>query len=1004
MTHDIRFVVLGRMAAHNETVAIPTGSPQQQAMLAALLLRGGTAVPAEELIYALWGEEVPDTAVRVLRTYAWRWRRALEQAGADGRVLQSVGDGYQLDLPAENLDAWQAERISEAAARAQEDGDTASAGRLLDAAIGLWRGEPLAGIPGPYAQRQRDRLSELRLALRERQFDCELQLGRFTLMVPALAEFTTENPTRERPYAMLMRALYATGRQADALTVFDGVRRLLGEELGVVPGPELQALHRQVLANDPLLVMESKSVSPTAPAADLGSPGDRGPTDVLLADGTEQSASALPIPAQLPSDIVDFIGRERVVTELCEALARPVTEGLRTAVLIGMGGVGKTTAALRVAHRVRGNFPDGQLYADLGGDEARAAGPGEVLASFLAALGITGPALPKTLADRARLYRSLLDGRRVLVVLDNAQDTAQVSPLLPGSKSCAVILTSRRRLFGLPAEIQLDLEVFEAEEALALLAKVAGPRRVAADPQAARELVAACGQLPLAVRIVAARLASRPAWTVARLAGKLADERRRMAELVVGDLAVASTFEWGYRQLKPEQARAFRLIASTARPDIGLPATAAVLGISEETAEHLLESLVDAGMLITRSADRYGCHDLLRAFALEQLTRDPGGTERITAVGRLLNFLLATASSAFQAMVPGDPVASTLSVAPADGAWFSDAGAARAWVAAEAEGAVAAVLAATAELPELGATMLRTAADMLIALSPFGRDVPYEQLATAASAVAEIAVLTGDQLSQGRAQFILGNVALQATRLTEAEQHSRRAVESCRATHDTVILRQALNDLGLIAQYQHRFAQAGDYYDESAALARELGHRSGELTTVLNAALARARSGRAEEAVAACQATLSALHAVGDRHGAAYALYVLGFAQHEAGRFESAVAAFHDCLDLCTEVNLPVRAVPARYRLADSLRALGRSAEAVLEAERAVTDCAHLGAERDRGYALRILAQALMELGDPETAGLRLYEAHAVFTRLGLPDREETARLLALAWPTVPVE
>ncbi|MDH6125880.1 BTAD domain-containing putative transcriptional regulator [Kitasatospora sp. GP82] len=999
MAHDIRFAVLGRMTAHRETVTISTGSPQQQAVLAVLLLRGGRAVPAEELIYALWGEEVPDSAVRVLRTYAWRWRRALEQAGAEGRMLQSVGDGYQLDLPPENLDAWQAERLSEAAARAQEDGDTAEAARLLDAAIGLWRGEPLAGIPGPYAQRQRDRLGELRLALRERQFDCELQLGRFTLMVPALAEFTTEHPTRERPYAMLMRALYASGRQADALTVFDGVRRLLGEALGVAPGPELQALHRQVLANDPELAVEPGPASTGASVTGPGPALDRSSADAPTADGPEQPVAALPVPAQLPSDIADFTGRERVLAQLCEALAGPTAEGVRTAVLIGMGGVGKTTAALRVAHRVRGSFPDGQLHADLGGDETRAAAPGEVLASFLAALGVTGPALPKTVADRARLYRSLLDGRRVLVVLDNAQDSAQVRPLLPGSDSCAVILTSRRRLFGLPAETQLDLEVFETEEALALLAKVAGAQRVAADPQAARELVAACGHLPLAVRIVAARLASRPAWTVARLAGKLADERRRMAELVVGDFAVATAFEWGYRHLTDDQARAFRLIAGTARPDIGLPAAAAVLGVSEDSAEQLLEGLVDAGMLIARSADRYGCHDLLRAFALEQSARREQGAERITAIGRLLDFLLATVSSAFQVMVPGDPVATTLSVSPARGLWFTDVGAARAWVSAEAEGAVAAVLAATVELPADGSAMLRTAADLLIALTPFGRDVQYEQLAIAASAVAEVAVFTGDRLSEGRAQFILGNVALQATRLSEAERYSRGAAQSCRATRDTVILRQALNDLGMIAQYQHRFVEAGDYYDESAALARDLGHRSGELTTVLNAALARARSGRSEEAALACEATLSVLQAVGDRHGAAYALYVLGLAQHEAGRFESAVTAFTECLDLCGEVDIPVRAAQARYRLADSLRALGRSTDAVHQAERALADCARIGAERDRGYALRVLAQALAESGDREAAGLRLHEAHAVFTRLGLPDREETARLLAAGWP-----
>ncbi|WP_424712200.1 BTAD domain-containing putative transcriptional regulator [Kitasatospora acidiphila] len=764
------------MAAHHGEVALPVGSPLQQAMMAALLLRDGRAASAGELITALWGATPPNSASAMLRTYAWRWRKELERDRSAPAILTSLGDGYRMVLPAENVDAVRVESLAASALAATRKGeDHARARRLLDEALDLWFGEPLAGVPGPFAEQQRARLEDLRISLLVEKCGLELELGDQSRAVPALRELTAEHPLRERPYVLLMRGLYQSGRQADALAVFERVRRLLAAELGIDPGPELRAMHQRILRNDPALV------GTAAPEPE--------PTT-----GGRSSARSTPVPAQLPADIPDFTGREQELAALQAVLGRVVQDTadhtvLPIAAVCGMGGVGKTAVALRVAHRLRAGFPDGQLYADLRGDQPKPAQPSVLLASFLTALGIAPNAVPETLEDRSRLFRSLLDGRRVLILLDNARDTAQVRPLLPGSAHCAVLITSRARLFGLATAAQIDLDVFSVGEATEMLAQAAGGGRVCADPAATGELLRYCGRLPLAIRIVASRLASRPSWTVARLADRLAAEQHRMAELSLGDLAVASAFDWGYRQLTPDQATAFRVVAAVSRPDIGLPAAAAVLGVDRRRAEDLLESLVDAGMVTQTHAGRYRYHELLRVFA-SQLPAPGGAVESATALSRQLDFLLATATAAFLQMVPGDPIGPALRTPAVPGLRFDSPRAAARWVAEEFDAAITAVLAATTAATS--AQDLRAAADLLIALCPFDADPRHERLAVAAAAVSAAATDRADRHSLGRAEFIRGNLAVQATRLSEAAERCRRAAAARRDGDDRVILRTSL--------------------------------------------------------------------------------------------------------------------------------------------------------------------------------------------------------------------
>ncbi|MED7948420.1 AfsR/SARP family transcriptional regulator [Streptomyces sp. BE303] len=1027
------------MRSYRGASALKVGSPQQQAMLAVLLLRPGHSASATDLIAALWGEEPPNAAMTTVRTYAWRWRKILDGGtvgGADGpadggrggddkapSVLVSMGDGYRLVLPKLAVDAAEAESLAAEAERTART-DPLRARDLLNQALELWQGEPLAGIPGPFAERHRQRLEELRLTLLEERIGLDLTLGRHSRCIPELTALTTEHPLHERAYELLMRALYQAGRQADALAVFRGVRQLFLAELGVGPGTELEQLHRRILEGDPALAAPA-APEPAGPAV-AGSTGPEAaagagePEETGEARATARPAAAPPRPAQLPPDAADFTGRTAPVRVLDEALGSPSPQALVIATVVGMGGVGKTALALHVAHRVRDAYPDGQLYVDLRGSDPVPADPEAVLSGFLVALGVAADAVPDGLDARSALFRSVVDGRRLLLVLDNAKDAAQIRPLLPGAVGCAVLTTGRTRPAGLPATVQVDLDVFQPAEALDLLGRTIGAERLAAEQDAARELVVACGHLPLAVRIVAARLAARPGWTVETLSRRLQVERRRIDELRIGDLAVAAAFELSYRQLTADQARAFRLVASVDGPDIGLASAAALLDLDEYDAEDLLEALVDVAMVESPFPGRYRYHDLLRAFARRrpaegaEPARDHG--EVVAARDRLLDHLLATACTAFQHAVPGDPAAGALGPARSPGVPLAGHDAARAWASAERAGAVAlaAQVAEQAGATPAGATpaggaaasdggaahggadgsALRAAIDLLIALTPFVLTPPSRRLAATADALAEAAARHRDVRAEGRAHFLRGNVALAATRLDAAEAAARQAAGAARAAGDTVILRQALNDLGLICQFLSRYDEAVDLYDEALLLANALGHRSGALVTTVNAALARVRSGRADEAVAICHEVLAELRTRQDDPGRAYTLYVLGLALHALGRHAEAVTWFGECLAVALGAGLRDRAAHARYRLADSLRSLGRADEALDHAGQALVLCEELGAERDQAQALVVLGRSLADLGRGAEAGVRLRQAFEIFARLGLPEAAQVAVLL----------
>ncbi|MFF4756247.1 AfsR/SARP family transcriptional regulator [Streptomyces sp. NPDC002514] len=958
----LRFSVLGPVRAWREGEPVNTGSPQQRALLAALLLREGRTATAPELIDALWGTEPPLQALAAVRTYASRLRKVL-----DPGVLISESGGYAVrGLRAGALDLAVAQDLVAQAEKARNAGDLGPARDLLKQALALWDGEPLAGVPGPYADAQRVRLDEWRLQLLETRLDLDLEQGGHAEAVSELTALTAAQPLRERLRELLMLALYRSGRQAEALAVYADTRRLLAEELGVDPRPGLRDLQQRILQADPALA------EPSAPLAE--------PAPVPVR------------PAQLPATVPDFTGRASFVTELSQILASASeAEGRVMAVsaLAGIGGVGKTTLAVHVAHRARAAFPDGQLYVDLQGAGPRAAEPETVLGSFLRALGTPDTAIPDSLEERAALYRSVLDGRRVLVLLDNARDAAQVRPLLPGTEGCAALVTARVRMVDLAGAHLVDLDVMSPDEALSLFTKIVGAERVAAEREAALDVVAACGFLPLAIRIAASRLAARRTWTVSVLAAKLADERRRLDELQAGDLAVKATFELGYGQLEPAQARAFRLLGLADGPDVSLAAAAAVLDLPPDATEDLLESLVDTSLLESAAPGRYRLHDLVRLYARACAERDeqPPG-ERAAAMSRLLDFYLATTAGVYAIERPGDRLVDDLAPTEYPGLRFTEGTAALDWLYTEAAPLLACVR------QSAGTERLRRGVDLLWAAKDLTESgANSHQYETTARAMCEATAAAGDARAEGRARTVLTDVLLVSGRIQQAEEEARVAMELAEAEQDSTAVSWVANNRGLICLHQGRFADGKVFFDRAIAGFRANRNRPGEASALSNLSRAQLGLGRVADAVEIAQRGLAVYVELGRTMRLANGHFAVGVALTSAGRYREALGQFSEALDIFGDHRQRLWQGATNFRIAEVHMAARHPAQAASHAEQALAlGC--IGGDRMRGNVLALLGHALTALGQVDRAQACWREALNLYEQNAAPEADEVRALL----------
>ncbi|MEV7022810.1 BTAD domain-containing putative transcriptional regulator [Kitasatospora sp. NPDC093558] len=964
----LRFQVLGPVQAWLDEKPLSLGSPQQQAILTALLLHSGRPVTTQDLVDGLWGDRPPAQAVAALRTYVSRLRTVIEprrEVRAPAELLVSVADGYALRIPGDALDVTVFENLSAEAAAARAAGDLHETHRLLVRALGLFSGRPLTGVPGPYAEAQRLRLAERQVAASEDMCAAALDIGLHAEVVGELNSLTAEHPLRERLRELLMLALYRCGRQAESLGVYTDTRKLLIDELGVEPGAGLSAMHSRILAADPALTL------PAAPVREDGPPTP-------------------PPPAQLPADVSDFSGRSGLVNDLSAVLMNATGQAVVVTSLAGIGGVGKTTLAVHVAHRVRAEFPDGQLYVDLRGAGASPADPAVVLGDFLHALGVTDN--PESLEQRAALYRSLLASRRMLILLDNARDADQIRPLIPGVSGCAVLATSRSRLAGIPGAHLVDVEELTPDEALALFSAIVGEHRVAAEPEAAMAVVTACGFLPLAVRIAAARLASRPRWSVSDLARRLADQRRRLDELQLGNLAVETTIGLGYGQLSSAEARAFRLLSLIDSSDLPLAAVAALLGTDEDSAEEFAEALVEANMLECFTPGRYRYHDLLRLYAQRQNLRIGDVEEQQAAVRRLLDLLLPTVRTAAQAIEPDDQLPEPLNASGSTGLALPGNLDARQWLRAE----VALLLSSVEAAVQGPSELLRPAVDLLIVLDSLVEDPTHGPRVRRILEMADQnAQGSGDSDALARVHFALGTLQSITNDFQQAEHSLLKSLSLQDPAEATVLRSATANTLGIILSVANRSAEALPFFEQARAISRVVGAPIGEARLLGNIARAQLDIGDAQSAVQSAIEAVNTARASKNGPCLADTLYQLGVVISSTEAPAAAVGHLREAHHLYQSQQNRLREGYTLARLSSALLAAGQHAEAAEAAEESLS----IGQEMDgaycQGLANAALGEALLALAQPARGLACLREAHAMFTRLGVPEASPVAVLIS---------
>jgi DNA-binding SARP family transcriptional activator/Tfp pilus assembly protein PilF len=947
----LEFRILGPLEVWRDGNIVPIEAAHQRAVLATLLLRANRVVSVEQLIELLWGDHPPASARPTLQTLVSRLRhRLVPQRSA--QLLQTRAPGYVLSIEPARLDAHRFEELLRRGREALSGGDPVRATELLDQAVALWRGPALAGVSAePLTRVERPRLAELYLQAVEDRAEARLRRGQDAELLGDLRALVAEQPLRERPYGQLMRALYLSGRQAEALETYQLLRTLLTEQLGIEPGPELQQLHLAVLRGEVVL-------DPPPPEPE---PAPQPRHDVA--------------PAQLPADVTAFTGRVEPVAWLDRMLATPPEPtGPVVVAIVGTAGVGKTALAVRWSHRVRGRFPDGQLYLDLNGyAEAPPIRPVEALGQFLRALGLPADQVPTDVQEAAGRYRTLLTGRRVLVVLDNARDAEQVRPLLPGSPSCLVLVTSRSRLDGLAAREgvqRLPLGVLSASESHELLTRTLGSDGFAVDPAAVTELARLCAHLPLALRIAAANLAGRGPSRIIEYTARLRTGNPLPALAVVEDdqTAVRAAFALSYAAVPTPAARLFRLLGLVPGTDFPVEAAAALAGTGIDETGRLLDRLAAAHLVQEHGGARFSCHDLLRRYAAELVEAEPGD-QRAAAISRLFSWYLATTDAAAGLLYPDklrlplpDPrIDDPLGSAPVAG-WDSPK-AALAWLETEQHNLLLAAQYAAVHGPMPAAWLLADTLRGYLVMRM--RLAEWQVLVEAGRAAAEAAA---DVRGQAAMQLGMGEAWLRQRKTQAAIEHYTMASRLSREADWADGEGSALASLGTAHQIAGRREEAADHYGRALELFHRIGRPHGQAMVLNNLGNTCWELGRLEEAADHYRQALEFYRALESSGGRALILNNLGDIMQELGRLTEA----EDFLTKALALN---RKLGNRASEAETLRTLaevhcdaGRSATALEFAEAAVVLARESGDRAHEAAALTSLATVHRKAGHPHRA------------------------------------
>ncbi|WP_203994900.1 AfsR/SARP family transcriptional regulator [Virgisporangium aurantiacum] len=920
----VEFRVLGAVEMYVDGRGVPLGHARQRQVLAALLVEANRPVPADTLRERVWGDGAPQGAQGSLHTYVSRLRRTL--GAVPDTVIRRGTAGYVLTVDPDAVDLHLFRRLVGEARAADDD---AAAG-LLTRALDLWRGEAFATLDSPWLAGIRTTLDGERMAAELDRNDAALHCGRHADLVTELAAAAVAHPWDERLAAQVMVAMYRCGRQAEALEHYRAVRARLADELGADPGPALQQTFQRIVRADPTLTV---TYQPPRAATDAPGPDPRGP-----------------IPRQLPASSPSFVGRAAEL-DMLDLLMGP-DPGRPATVLVsaigGAGGIGKTWLALRWAHRNSHRFPDGQLYANLRGFEPATAPvePRVVLRRFLDALGVEPARMPADLDGLEALYRSLVAGRRMLIVLDNVRDAATVAPLLPGSPTCAVLVTSRHRLPTLVSAHgarPLALDVLAEAEALDLLAAHIGAARLAAEPSAARSLLRHCAGLPLALGTVAARAVLEPGIDLRTLAAELDAAAGRLDALDADapETGLRSVLSCSVRAVTPAAARFFALLGSAPGPDIGVAAGSSLAALPAASTRTVLRELVAAHLVQEHPPGRYRMHDLVRLYATELAGRDE--PERGRAVRRLLDHYLHTAHRAAMLLSPHrDPLDLPEPVAgagvPPDP---SDLDAAMAWFDAEYPALIPAIRLADEcrldvhawQLPWTLATYCDRrghwqdwAAAQRIAIDATGRTGDLEHLAqahrlaaNAYSNLRDVATARdhldeslrlyehlGDGAAGAHVQFDLALLSDREGRPEQALGHARRSLDLYRGSDAAPIkVAVALNAVGWYLGQLGRYREAVDHCREALAIAQRAESPYGQANTWDSLGYAYHHLGQHDEAISCYRQAVTLFHGMGDRHAEALTLDHLGDSQQATGDRAAAHDTWRRAADTLTELGHP---------------------------------------------------------------------------------------------------
>jgi DNA-binding SARP family transcriptional activator len=900
-----RFRLVGPLEVRHDGVLVPIAAAKQRVLTAVLALAADEPVTVERLIACLWGDEPPASARNTLQNYVLRLRRTLQVDAEPGPLISSPA-GYRLAVDPETVDVHRFRSLTRAARSNLAAGEPESGAALLDEALALWRGEPLTDVPSEVLRREVvPGLGEQHLAAREQRIDLDLDRGRHRELITELVVLSTEHPLREHIWAQLILALHRSGRGAEALDAYRQASRLLAEELGIDPGPELRRLHQSVLTNDPTLT---------------------------IADPTPRPATvSRVVPRQLPLPSGHFVGRAAEVRQLDAQLGdAPIAV---ISAIGGTAGIGKTALALHWGHRHAEEFPDGQLYVNLRGFDPTGApvAPMTVLRGFLTALGVPARDVPVEPAEQVAYYRSQLAGRRMLLVLDNARDAEQVRPLLPGAPGCLVLVTSRDQLIGLIAldgAVPLLLDLLSPDEARDLLAGRLGRDRVQREQAEIDELIERCARLPLAINIAAAHAALHPNRPLAALVGELRETHRRLDALSTGEAAadVRAVFSWSYRTIGPESARVFRLLGLHPGPDISAAAVAALAAIDPDATRRALDELARAHLIIEPSPGRYTVHDLLRAYAAELVQRHDTEAERQAALRRVLDFHTHTACGAEHRLNPNrtpiglDPPAAGVRAQP-----LSDARAALAWLDAEYPNLLAAQQAALAR--DWHPTVWQLALAMNTV--QLRRGHRHDRVAVWQAALDASAHLP-DPGARMHAHRRLGAVLADLGRHDEGIAH----------LHQSLALAEQHRDLDQQAETQRLLAgaweerredqRALEHATRSLELRRALGQPVREAEALNQVGWHLAWVGQFDAARTHCQEALAILRDHQDIAGQAATLDSLGYIDHHSGHHQEAIEYYRQALALVAELGDILRTADTLDSLGHPHAALGQHEQARL--------------------------------------------------------------------------